>query len=254
MGSVKRGGGPGPVVDPGFNTPFRELGKSFQPRPAAPSKPAATKPIPLKPIAPARSVPPPTPPRDEAVDLSEAYAGARPLEPAAPRVFLRRRPDLSHIEAKKKEDLDALARGEGFDVTFEEHYVRARAAGVSRETLARIENGEFPISAHLDLHGLPLEDARRAVDEFLVEQQKKGHRCVLLITGKGKNSPGKQGVLREQVPTWLASGPSSRRILAFASARACDGGVGALVVLLRRDSSSKNRIEVERGGVGGLRT
>ena len=261
MGSVKRGGGPGPVVDPGFNTPFRELGKTFQPRPGPSPKQASTKPLPLKPlpskpVAPAASRPvtPPVPPRDEAADLSEAYAGARPLEPAAPRVFLRRRPDLSHIEAKKKEDLDALARGEGFDVTYDEHYVRARAAGVSRETLARIENGEFPISAHLDLHGLPLEDARLAVDDFLAEQQKKGRRCVLLITGKGKNSPGRQGVLREQVPTWLASGPSSRRILAFASARACDGGVGALVVLLRRDSSSKNRIEVERGGVGGFRT
>ena len=89
-----------------------------------------------------------------------------------------------------------------------------------------LEKGEFAISAHLDLHGMPFEDARRAVDEFLVQQQKRGRRCVLIVTGKGKNSPNGQGVLRERVPEWLARGPSSRRVLAFASARPCDGGVG----------------------------
>jgi DNA-nicking Smr family endonuclease len=169
-------------------------------------------------------------------------------------VRIRRPPDLSHIEAKRREDLAAMASGEGFDVTYEDLHVRARAASVSRETLSRLEKGEFAISAHLDLHGMPFEDARRAVDEFLTEQQKKGHRCVLIVTGKGKNSPGGQGVLRERVPAWLARGPSSRRVLAFASARACDGGVGALVVLMRAGSSRKTRIDVEHGGAGPVGT
>ena len=249
-----------------FHAPFRDLASTVKSSAASTSRPnntTATKPA--TPAtersiaggvasAPHKSVPivDPEPPVSEADVLAASLAGARPLPKSDTRVRIRRRIDLSHIEEGRKQDLAALERAEGFDVTFEEHYVRARAAGVSRETLTRLEKGEFPICAHLDLHGMPLDDARLAVDEFLVSQQKRGHRCVLLITGKGKNSLGGRAVLREHVPAWLARGPSSRRVLAFVSARPCDGGTGALVVLMRAGSSSKNRIDVEHGGVGRL--
>jgi DNA-nicking Smr family endonuclease len=230
-----------------FHSPFRDLAKVV--------KVAKPAPAPAQAVKPAAAAPPPPPPAPtEAEMLAASRTGVSRLAPAAARVVIRRRPDLSSIEAKRQLDLAELARGEGFDVTYEDRYVRGRASGVSFETLARLEKGEFPISAHLDLHGYALDDARRAVDEFLTLQHKRGRRCVLLVTGKGKNSPRGEGVLRERVPEWLARGPSSRRVLAFASARACDGGVGALVVLMRADSSSKNRIHVEHGGVGPLKT
>lgn len=190
----------------------------------------------------------------ESEELASALAGVAPLAPGPRRVPRRPRTELPGPEADERRDRDALDRAEGFDVAFHDHYVRARAQGVSRETLASLEKGRFPIQAHLDLHGLALDDARHAVDAFLREQQRLGRRCVLLVTGKGKNSPGMHGVLREKVPEWLARGPSSRRILAFASARPCDGGLGALVVLMRAGSSRKNRIDVESGGVGALET
>jgi len=239
------------VVATPFHAPFQELAKSLKGRVAAPPAP---KPVPkaaARPVAaPAAAVAPATPVLSDEEALAASMAGVLPLPTLSPRVRIRRKVDFSSIEAARREDLDALARAEGFDVTFEDRYVRARAAGVSRETLSRLEKGEFRICAHLDLHGLPLEDARRTVDDFLAAQQKRGHRCVLLVTGKGKNSLGGRGVLREQVPQWLARGPSARRVLAFASARPCDGGLGALVVLMRAGSSSKNRIDVEHGGVG----
>jgi DNA-nicking Smr family endonuclease len=246
---------PAPAVPVPFHTPFRDLAtayKTAQPKPRSVAKTAAS----TTRVAAVTGAPPPlaessTPVMTDAEALAASLAGARPLV-AAPRVRIRRKVDLASIEAARKEDLDALAKAEGFDVTFEDRYVRARAAGVSHETIRRLEKGEFPICAHLDLHGMPLEDARRAVDEFLASQQKRGHRCVLLITGKGKNSIGGHAVLRTKVPEWLARGPSSRRVLAFASARECDGGTGALVVLMRSGSSSKNRIDVEHGGVGRL--
>ncbi|MFN2425200.1 MAG: Smr/MutS family protein [Candidatus Binatia bacterium] len=234
-----------------FHAPFQELARSLKQRPAPPPKPAAAP----RPPAPQPPAPAPlTPVLSDQEVLAASLAGVRPLPPLTPRVRIRRKADLSHVEdriaAARRQDVDAMSRGEGFDITFEDHYVRGRAAGVSFETLSRLEKGEFPICAHLDLHGLPLEDARKSVDDFLVSQQKRGHRCVLVVTGKGKNSLGGRGVLREQVPQWLARGPSSRRVLAFASARPCDGGLGALVVLMRAGSSSKNRIDVEHGGVG----
>lgn len=250
---------PVPVVTPPFHAPFQELAKSAKLRAAlAPAaKPAsrpAVAPPPVAPRAPriaaVAPTPSPVPVLTDAEILAASLAGVSPLLQPSARVKIRRKADFATIEAARREDLDALARAEGFDVTFEDKYVRARAAGVSLETLSRLEKGEFRICAHLDLHGMPLEDARKAVDEFLASQQKRGHRCVLLVTGKGKNSLGGRGVLREQVPEWLARGPSSRRVLAFASARPCDGGLGALVVLMRGGSSGKNRIDVEHGGVG----
>jgi len=254
---------PVPVVGVPFHAPFQELAKALKARPAPPPasklapkpapRPAVVAPVTAQAVPPA-ATPPLVPVLSDAEVLAASLAGVSPLPGSTPRVRIRRKLDISHVEARieagRKEDLEALHRGEGFDVTFEDRYVRARAAGVSRETLSRLEKGEFPICAHLDLHGMPLDDARKAVDVFLVAQQKRGHRCVLLVTGKGKNSLGGRGVLREQVPEWLARGPSSRRVLAFASARPCDGGLGALVVLMRGGSSSKNRIDVEHGGVG----
>ena len=236
-----------------FHAPFRELAQSFTEKPrrvvAPPPPRAPSAQAPASP-APQAAVPHLT---DEDA-LASSRAGVSRLVRGSTRVRIRRPPDLTHIEARRREDIAAMARAEGFDVTYEDLHVRARAASVSRETLARLEKGEFAISAHLDLHGMPFDDARRAVDEFITEQQKKGRRCVLIVTGKGKNSPNGQGVLRERVPEWLARGPSSRRVLAFASARACDGGVGALVVLMRAGSSSKTRIDVEHGGAGPLGT
>ena len=95
---------------------------------------------------------------------------------------------------------------------------------------------------------MALDDARRAVDQFLTEQQRRGERCVLVITGKGRNSRQQVGVLREKIPQWLARGPSARRVLAFVTARPCDGGEGALYVLLRRERAGKARIDVVAGG------
>jgi DNA-nicking Smr family endonuclease len=140
------------------------------------------------------------------------------------------------------------AADEHFDIRFSDQFIRGRAEGVSNETVQKLEAGEFAVRSHVDLHGMPLDDARVVVDEFLAERQRSGDRCVLIITGKGRNSPRQVGVLREGIPQWLARGPSSRRVLAFVTARPCDGGEGALYVLLRRFASRKNRIDVERGG------
>jgi DNA-nicking Smr family endonuclease len=54
-------------------------------------------------------------------------------------------------------------------------------------------------------------------------------------------------VLKSRLANWLARGQSARRILAFASARSCDGGTGALYVLLRRDRRVKHPIRVTTG-------
>ena len=74
------------------------------------------------------------------------------------------------------------------------------------------------------------------MDAVLLEQLPGGHRCVLIVHGRGHNSKDHTPVLKERLKSWLARGAAARKVvLAFTTARPCDGGAGALYVLLRRD-------------------
>jgi DNA-nicking Smr family endonuclease len=53
---------------------------------------------------------------------------------------------------------------------------------------------------------------------------------VRVIHGKGNGSPGREPVLKSRVKSWLVQ---KNEVIAFAQARASDGGHGALLVLLR---------------------
>ena len=69
---------------------------------------------------------------------------------------------------------------------------------------------------------------------FHVGLSRAGHRCVLLVHGRGLHSKDNIPILKQAVRSWLERGQIARAVLAFASARPCDGGVGAVYVLLRR--------------------
>jgi DNA-nicking Smr family endonuclease len=102
---------------------------------------------------------------------------------------------------------------------------------LDRRTLRRLERGQFSISARLDLHGLDQRAAHDALLAFLARAQDRGHRCVLVITGRGERSGG---VLRRSVPRWLREPPLAARVLGWAEAGRAHGGAGALYLLLRR--------------------
>lgn len=111
-------------------------------------------------------------------------------------------------------------------------------AGVDKRTMGRLKRGKLPVEGRLDLHGLSQGEAERALAAFLARSQERGHRCVLVITGKGGERRSEDfertGVLRRMVPLWLNKPANRARILAFDEARAQHGGAGALYVLLRR--------------------
>jgi DNA-nicking Smr family endonuclease len=59
---------------------------------------------------------------------------------------------------------------------------------------------------------------------------KRGVRCVRVIHGKGLGSLDKKPVLKSKVRNWLVQ---KEEVIAFCTARAADGGSGALMVLLQ---------------------
>jgi DNA-nicking Smr family endonuclease len=94
-----------------------------------------------------------------------------------------------------------------------------------------LKAGNIPWKARLDLHGLMPNLARDALCTFLSQHHTLGHRCVLIIHGKGGRK-GEEPVLKNLVNHWLPQIPT---VLAFHSAIPRDGGAGALYVLLKRN-------------------
>lgn len=120
------------------------------------------------------------------------------------------------------------------DITFSDEYMEGAVDGVSQKIIKRLKKGRIPVQDYIDLHGLTRQTAENAVQDFLIASQKRGHRCVLIVHGRGLNSPDHLPVLKEMLPKWLNQGPARKIVLAFATSRPYDGGTGATYVLLRR--------------------
>lgn len=114
---------------------------------------------------------------------------------------------------------------------------------VDGNTLRRFKKGEMPIEARLDLHGMSQPQAYDALRRFILSSQAAGHRCVIVITGKGLSGGVREpkhwtdpesGVLKRSVPGWLRDPALKPHILQVSPAQPKHGGAGALYVLLRR--------------------
>lgn len=173
--------------------------------------------------------------------------GVRRLAPQA-RQRVAPPPPAATPRAVTDDDAEALAElsdlvaGAGsFDLANSVEFVEGAVSGIDRRLVRRLRAGDFAYQAHLDLHGMTAEEARVAVDQFLTRAHRQGQRCVLIIHGRGRNSKDQVPVLKTRLAQWLARGSWARLVLAFTSARPCDGGAGALYVLLRRQRHSGAR-------------
>ncbi len=105
-----------------------------------------------------------------------------------------------------------------------------RRQGPQNKLIRKLVRGEIKRTAYLDLHGMTIEQARVAVENFLLTNQKMGVRCVKIIHGKGLSSKT-EPKLKNYVNHWLKQ---FSEVLAFASARSNDGGTGAVYILLAK--------------------
>jgi DNA-nicking Smr family endonuclease len=103
-------------------------------------------------------------------------------------------------------------------------------AGVRIQVMRRLRRGLYPVDDELDLHGLTQSAARNQLADFLARSRDGGLRCVRIIHGKGYRSGARGPVLKVAVNLWLRH---HMDVMAFVSARAIDGGAGAVYVLLR---------------------
>ncbi|MGE5841918.1 MAG: Smr/MutS family protein [Deltaproteobacteria bacterium] len=133
------------------------------------------------------------------------------------------------------EHLQGLVTGSvELDITFSDEYIEGAVQGFNRKLMKKLKRGELPVQGHIDLHGLTKQDAETAVTDFLLDSFRNGMRCVLIVHGRGLNSPESLPVLKEGLPQWLNRGRVRKVVLAFATARPYDGGTGATYVFLRK--------------------
>jgi DNA-nicking Smr family endonuclease len=105
-----------------------------------------------------------------------------------------------------------------------------RRPGVQTQVIRRLRRGLIPIEDELDLHGLSRTAARDELAQFIANGRAQHQRCVRVIHGKGYRSGARGPVLKTAVDGWLRA---HLDVMAFTSARAIDGGTGAVYVLLR---------------------
>lgn len=109
-------------------------------------------------------------------------------------------------------------------------------APLGRRERAQLSRGRRDIEARLDLHGMTQTRAHRALLGFLQRASHDGLTFVLVITGKGRSvgAESERGVLRRQVPEWLALPEFRSLVVGFEEAHVGHGGAGALYVRVRR--------------------
>jgi DNA-nicking Smr family endonuclease len=155
--------------------------------------------------------------------------GTRPHLPECPSFTSSRRGELDTAED------EAFSRAIGqlrLDVTFADKFPEDeefKPLGANR--LRQLKKGIINVDRQLDLHGLTRDEALEAMPRFLRNARVHGEKAVLVITGKGINSPG-EPVLQQAVAAWLRDA-GKEFVLEFAPAPREMGGSGAFVVFLR---------------------
>jgi DNA-nicking Smr family endonuclease len=176
---------------------------------------------------------------DDMQAFQEAMRGVTPLSrsdwsedsPSMPLNPLTIQNDRKNEEIAKLEAL--VESGAGFMVSQTSEYVEGIGYRVRPEITTRLHMGDFAIQSHIDLHGFGVKLAKETLDCFLKDAIRTGKRQILIIHGRGLSSPSKP-VLKTRICEWLTAGAWRKWVIAFTSARLCDGGSGATYVLLRR--------------------
>lgn len=149
---------------------------------------------------------------------TRAVQSHRPTPPAEP---------LIRVHAARP-DVQALGRG---------------TPGLDQRTALKLAKGKTTPDARLDLHGMTMDRAHKALIQFIASEQASGARCVLVITGKGgarrrdefEWRTGQAGVLKSMTPQWLRQPPLSTLVVGVFQAHRRHGGDGALYVYLRKN-------------------
>jgi len=174
------------------------------------------------------------------VDLfTAAMADVKPLagrKHAAAKAVIPR-PKAEEASRPQKRSRAAPGLTAAPELTLDDH-------NFDHDTARALGRGKLVPQASLDLHGMTLAAAERAVGNFLDAAVTRDFRIVLIVTGKGARLEGGRvlgGRIRAEFVGWLNRADNRGRVRGVRPAHPRHGGGGAFYVLLRRRSSASSR-------------
>ncbi len=110
-------------------------------------------------------------------------------------------------------------------------YMEWTGSHTRKDITKKLHEGRFAVQDSIDLHGMTLREADEALIRFFRDAVKRRLFCIKVIHGRGLRSP-KGPVIKEALKQWL-HGPLRKWVMAYASAKDCDGGLGATYIMLK---------------------
>lgn len=173
----------------------------------------------------------------------EAMQGVIPLPPSDRALPTTAKPAPRPLQRERDEDL-ALRSSLSDAIDIEsllntDEALSWKRPAIDPQVLPRLRRGHWSVQAHLDLHGLRVDEAREQLSGFLADARRREIRCVRIVHGKGLGSVNREPVLKNMVLRWLVQ---RAEVLAFCQARPNDGGAGALIALLAGPAKATPRL------------
>lgn len=139
-----------------------------------------------------------------------------------PRARMAERDELeARSEFRRALDAPLLEAGDA---------LRYRRDEVPARVLQRLARGLYAAQDEVDLHNMEAPKAELLLREFIRASLQSGFGCIRVVHGKGLHSDSRVPVLKNLVDRVLRQRAD---VLAFHSAPAAQGGVGAVLVLLK---------------------
>jgi len=144
-------------------------------------------------------------------------------------------PNIVPLPSQKDDSLDVLSdivKGKTkIRLSDTAEYIEWVRPRIRKDIAEKLHRGEFSVQDSIDLHGMTLVEAEEALSCFFRTAIQKRLFCVKVIHGRGLRSP--QGpVLKEALKRFLHRS-FSKWILAYATAKHSDGGLGATYIILK---------------------
>lgn len=167
--------------------------------------------------------------------------GVKPIQVEAKVDLAKASLDKTTAELRRKAATQELAKdinflsGEYIEPVDPLAVIEFKRDGVQTGVYRNLRLGKYQIDARLDLHHMTIDQARRAVFQFIQDCMTNDIRCALVTHGKGEGR-SLPAQLKSCLNHWL---PQFDQVLAFHSAQKQHGWVGATYVLLRKSEKKK---------------
>lgn len=139
----------------------------------------------------------------------KAMNGVKPLDGTGREILPPTAPGGNPPEAGGNPLQDFIDGKLEFALSFSDEYSEGFVMGLDSMIMNKLRQGAYSPEASVDLHGLNVQQAFETLRGFFKASWFRGMRCILVVPGRGHNSPDGIGILREKFKSWITQDPSS---------------------------------------------